>query len=574
MTPAKCLDCHTALRSRIAARQGLHARPGHQKCETCHNEHHGREFQLVFWGKAGPAAFDHRQTGFPLEGAHAAQGCRECHRPAFVQNKPALQAGKANPAKTFLGLSRGCLSCHRDEHRGQFAPQSCLSCHTLARWRPPQRFDHAKTSFPLTGRHASVACASCHPNRSDSLATDPDRKFAVLKGVKHQGCSSCHRDPHQGRFGATCQSCHSTAGWKEGARANFDHNRTGFPLTGRHAAVACASCHKTRSPSGAVTFTKMAHGRCTDCHRDPHQGRLGATCQQCHSTGGWRVVGTRSNFDHDRTRFPLRGEHREVACQQCHAPGRPLRLGTPSCAGCHRDVHQGQLAGRSGTTACESCHTVEGFSPSTFTVAEHQKSRFPLQGAHLAVSCNACHTSAHRFRFASTTCQSCHGDPHKGEVDRFLAAGCETCHSIETWRRVVFDHDRTRFPLQGGHQGVACASCHKTVDRGTPRERIRMKGTPTACASCHGDPHEGQFAQASTPLQCQSCHSVVGWRRITFDHDRRSRFKLEGAHRSLPCGACHKTETRNGKPFVRFKPLPVTCEGCHGSPTQPERRGG
>ena len=568
VAPSRCLDCHTALASRIAAGQGLHARPGHQKCETCHNEHHGREFQLVYWGKAGPSAFDHRQTGFPLQEAHAAQGCRECHRPAFLRNPPALKSGRANPSRTFLGLSRACLSCHRDEHRRQFTGRSCLSCHTMTGWRPPAKFDHGKTSFPLTGQHESVACASCHPARSDALAADPNRKFTVFKGLAHQRCSDCHQDPHQGRFGATCQSCHSTAGWKEGARARFDHGKTGFLLTGRHRGVACASCHRSRGSSGEVVFTRMAHGKCTDCHKDPHGGRLGTTCQSCHSTGGWKVAGVRADFDHSRTRFPLRGRHRQVACPECHTPGKPLRIAKfDRCADCHRDAHRGQLAGRLGGAACESCHTVEGFSPSTFTVADHQKGRYPLAGAHLAVPCVSCHRSGRevQLRFSSTTCRACHGDPHKGEMDRFVSAGgCETCHSLEGWRRVIFDHDRTRFPLEGGHQRVACRSCHPVIDKGTPRERQRMKGTPTSCSACHGDPHEGQFARASTPLSCQQCHSVLSWRRITFDHDRHSRFKLEGAHRTLLCGKCHQTETRNGKPFVRFKPLPVTCEGCHG----------
>ncbi len=583
VSAAKCLDCHTALKRRIAARQGLHARPGHQTCETCHNEHHGKQFELVYWGKAGMASFDHRQTGFPLVGAHAAQGCRECHRPAFIRNPQPLRSGRANPSRTFLGLSPGCLSCHRDEHRGQFGTTGCLNCHTMASWQK-RTFDHAKTSFPLTGRHQSVACASCHSSRSDQkIAADPNRQFTVFKGIRHAGCSDCHQDPHKGTFGATCQQCHSTAGWKQGARANFDHARTGFPLTGQHRQVACASCHKTRAAAGAVTFQKMEHSRCTDCHKDPHQARFGATCQQCHSTAGWRTGAARSGFDHDKTRFPLRGEHREAACQSCHGTGKPLRIAKfDRCADCHRDPHLGQLAART----CESCHTVAGFSPSTFTLQQHQKTRYPLEGAHLAVPCIACHRQVAvgelpksvrekappdrparvlQFRFSSTGCATCHSDPHRWEVSRFVSqGGCETCHSLEGFARVIFDHDRTRFPLEGEHQRVACRSCH--ADRKAAGARVRFQGIPTACTSCHGDPHDGQFARASPPLQCAQCHSVLGWSRVAFDHNR-ARFKLEGAHRSLACGACHKTEVQAGKRVVRFKPLPVTCEGCHGAKT-------
>ena len=581
MAPDRCLDCHTALRGRIAARQGLHARAGHQKCETCHNEHHGREFELVYWGKQGTANFDHRTAGWALEGAHARAACRSCHRPERLRNGPALKSGRANPSRTFLGLSPACVSCHRDEHRGQLSnagnKRGCLSCHSMAGWRPAPKFDHARAPFALTGRHQEVACASCHPARTDTLASDPDRRFQLFRGIAHGSCANCHKkDPHQGRFGPSCQTCHSTAGWKEGARARFDHSRTGFPLTGQHRAVACASCHKTRDSSGQTTFARMAHSRCSDCHRDPHAGRMGANCGSCHSTSGWKGAGSVANVDHDRTRFPLRGLHRKVACQSCHTPGRPMRMGKLSCAECHQDAHAGQLANRSdekrpGGISCERCHSVEGFSPSKFTLAEHQKGPFPLKGAHLAVPCIACHKAQEKrgarlipLRFASTRCQACHGDPHHGEVERFAAqGGCETCHAVETWRKVIFDHDRTRFPLEGGHQGVACRSCHPTVDKGKPRERLRMKGTPTACASCHGDPHEGQFAQLASANTCQQCHSVLAWNRIAFDHDRHSRFKLEGAHRAVACASCHKREVRNGKPFVRFKPLPVTCEGCH-----------
>ena len=46
----KCLECHRPLARRIAAGAGLHARPDHRRCETCHIEHHGRDFELIFWG--------------------------------------------------------------------------------------------------------------------------------------------------------------------------------------------------------------------------------------------------------------------------------------------------------------------------------------------------------------------------------------------------------------------------------------------------------------------------------------------------------------------------------------------
>ena len=132
-----CLTCHTALGQRIAAGKGLHARPEYRAgCERCHVEHQGRDFELVFWGQAGRSSFDHAQTGFPLQGKHAALGCPSCHQPKHLQGRAALAQGGVNTARTFLGLGTSCASCHADPHRGQFAPRSCAECHDTQRFEP------------------------------------------------------------------------------------------------------------------------------------------------------------------------------------------------------------------------------------------------------------------------------------------------------------------------------------------------------------------------------------------------------------------------------------------------------
>lgn len=519
----KCLTCHRPLAARIAAGAGLHARPDHERCESCHIEHHGREFELVWWGDDGIEGFDHRQTGYALEGAHGGLECRRCHRPELVADPGPLRAAGKDLSRTFLGLDRSnCLSCHEDEHRGQFEAGACLSCHRMDAWRPAPLFDHDRTAFALTGRHRQVACAGCHASQQ---AADGDD-------------------------------------W--------------------------------------VPYAGLAFARCTDCHRDPHQGRLGATCESCHTTAGWRG-GAQQGFDHERTRFPLRGRHRGLACESCHRPGQMLALPRfERCADCHRDSHLGQFAGRPssgpgggpggelGGGACEDCHTVDGFQPSTFTLERHQRSGYPLEGSHLAVPCTACHatlpvaelaavagsappggllpgqTTAMRFRFAGTRCQDCHGDPHRGEADRFVGPeGCTACHSLDGWRRIAFDHDRTDYPLEGAHQRVACLSCHPVVEAGTPAERIRMRGLETNCAACHRDPHARQLAAPDGGPRCQSCHVTTDWRRLLFDHQRDAAFALDGAHLRTPCAGCHRPETVDGLTFVRYKPLPTDCAGCH-----------
>jgi len=77
---------------------------------------------------------------------------------------------------------------------------------------------------------------------------------------------------------------------------------------------------------------------------------------------------------------------------------RPSRPDRPAghqrfaaCTDCHADAHAGQFARSPGGADCARCHTVAGFSPATFTVADHARTAYPLAGAHLATPCVACH---------------------------------------------------------------------------------------------------------------------------------------------------------------------------------------
>lgn len=596
----RCLECHGALAARIRQGEGLHAGEAYRSCETCHIEHHGREFELIYWGEAGRDAFDHGKTGWPLQGAHADAGCRDCHRPENLENAARLRQGGADPETTFLGLQTSCLGCHQDEHRGQLGT-SCQDCHNQEAWKPAPGFDHDDTSFPLSKVHQTLACSACHPAETDpSPPPGDDGKFLQLSGLAHSTCANCHRDPHEGRFGNQCVDCHSPAGWGRVDRAGFDHSRTRFPLRGRHQNLSCTACHQ-----GGATRTKLSFGSCSDCHRDPHQGRLGSSCASCHDPASWQKV-DRGTFDHDRTRFPLRGEHAAVACSSCHTSGREtqdLRFG--SCEDCHGDPHLGQLqrtAGGSSTGACADCHTVEGFLPSTFTVEDHQRSSFPLDGAHLAIPCVDCHLPVEpealpgglsmlsarrqaersgqalktvtRFRFSDTSCPACHGDPHDGQTAS--AGSCTACHSTASWAMTgsasggTFDHAATGFPLDGGHARLACSACHGEGSSGSSAAAALpdFSTASSACASCHRDPHFGSeppSAKARQPVSCALCHVTADWRRTSFDHARDAGFNLEGAHQRLTCADCHGS----GR-----SPLPTTCEGCHGGPVISPSSGG
>ena len=254
-----------------------------------------------------------------------------------------------------------------------------------------------------------------------------------------------------------------------------------------------------------------------------------------------------------------------------------MRLKHERCTDCHADAHAGQLAKRADGGRCESCHDVNGFRPARYGPEDHAKTGYPLAGAHLAVACDQCHqrTASGTGRvmvplhFASTRCVDCHKDPHRGEVAPFVAkGGCETCHRVESWREIAFDHGQTKYPLVGSHTRVACASCHRrSVAAGRPAE-LRFAGVPQACESCHRDPHQGQFARAGA-VSCERCHTTANLRASKFDHARDSAYRPDGAHARLACTACHRPETRNGVTLVRYKPLPTTCRGCHGTSPKP-----
>jgi len=72
----KCLDCHTELKARIDQNKGNHASAEikGKACVTCHNDHHGRKFEIIRFDKD---KFDHKLAGFEVLGAHAKKTCKD-----------------------------------------------------------------------------------------------------------------------------------------------------------------------------------------------------------------------------------------------------------------------------------------------------------------------------------------------------------------------------------------------------------------------------------------------------------------------------------------------------------------
>jgi len=452
----------------------------------------------------------------PLSRPHAAidkaTACMECHEP--------------KRATTALR----CLACHKElaarvragrgyHGRDKARSTQCATCHAehggrdaaLVSW-PGGRdsFDHALTGYPLEGKPAALGCRTCHlpalVRATDVRAPTSLRLDSTYLGLSVR-CAECHVDVHRGQFAdriaqADCAACHNSLAWKP---VSVDHDRAGFPLTGRHAQVRCEGCHRSMmadgsvapagTPNAFVQYRPVPHEACADCHTDPHRNKYGSDCTRCHSTAGWSEIATGA-FDHDRTRYPLRGLHRTVACAGCHAGGafqKPLAFA--ACADCHSDRHGGQLAKSASGGACEACHSVDGFAPARYGIEDHKRTRFELRGAHLA---------------------------------------------------------------------VACISCHKPTSKSAPRGSVQFALKAAACADCHADEHAGQFTAAAGGAACSRCHGERAWREISFDH-RKSRFPLDGAHARAACKVCHRVETIGGRRVVRYRPLDTACRSCHAT---------
>jgi len=244
----------------------------------------------------------------------------------------------------------------------------------------------------------------------------------------------------------------------------------------------------------------------------------------------------------------------EQDCDKCHQTFDKKNQ-RPLCLACHDKVAADIKAGtgfhgrdsQAAAVECRHCHTdhkgrredIVRLDPQTF---DHARTDMPLTGRHRHGACTACHLPGKAFREAPVACVDCHekDDAHRNTLGR----KCADCHDATGWRKTDFDHAATDFVLDGRHRDVACGQCHPDK---------RYKPTPATCIGCHrlNDVHTGKYGE-----RCDACHGTGGWKKATFDHDRKTKFPLAGRHRAARCDACHKggdLDARLGK----------ACIDCH-----------
>jgi len=516
-----CMDCHKDIGKDVAEKAGHHGHIDLEKeCKECHGEHKGRDFKAAAFDHD---KFDHKLTDFELKGKHVVGDkikCDSCHK----------------PGSKFRDAPKVCVSCHQKDddkaHKGNFG-KKCETCHVDKGWKEIL-FDHTRnTKFPLLGKHQSppLKCVACH-------------KGDLYKDKLQMTCVSCHKKDdakaHNGKLGPKCETCHSEKDWKT---TKFDHDKTKFPLLGKHEEVKCDKCHIDKKYKGTPTV-------CATCHKKDddkaHKGRFGPKCETCHVEKDWKEI----KFDHAKqTKFPLLGKHQSppLKCAACHKGDLYKDKLQMTCIACHKKDDDKAHKGNFGVK-CESCHVEDDWKKIKF---DHDKeTKYPLLGKHKKTKCTDCHKGDLYKDKLKQDCVSCHqkddDKSHKGQEGK----KCETCHVEEAWTKAdKFNHNRmSTFPLLGKHGIVACKKCHLAPT---------FKDAKSDCWSCHEKDDE-KVHKRRFGTECQVCHSTRAWGAWDFDHNKTD-FKLVGPHKKTAnkCYACH-SKPMSGKVLTS-----TVCGSCH-----------
>lgn len=578
-----CMDCHKDVGKDVDQHKGFHGRQQEDKdCRECHTEHKGRAAKVV---NLNEKTFKHNETDFALKGGHTAAKveCKDCHKPKVK----------------WRDAPGTCVECHKKDddkaHKGNLG-KDCAKCHAEKDWKTTD-FDHSKTDFDLKGKHVEVKCKECHVDnkykdtptkcfechkKDDTKAHkgvfgtkcetchgekdwkddihfnhDKDTKFDLRDKHREAKCSSCHKaaneklkttcischkkdDKHNGTLGEKCEECHGARDWKSPKGFNHDQD-TKFPLKDKHKEAKCDKCHTT-----GQKYEKLALD-CWSCHKKDdekaHKGNFGKKCEDCHKENDWK----KSFFNHDKdTKYPLRFKHFEVKCDKCHTGKLYEQKLTQICYDCHKKTdddkgHHGSLGEK-----CEKCHNEKSWKGSDVRFDHDKDTKYPLKFKHKDTKCDKCHTSPNFRDKTPSDCYSCHkkDDKHNGQEGK----KCEDCHNERSWKGsdVRFDHGKSKFPLLGKHIKTDCKKCHETPE---------FKNAKSDCYSCHKkeDKHELRLGK-----KCDSCHNARDWKTWDFDHDRRTKYKLDGAHKKAECHDCHRMPMQGDKVLT-----PNTCAGCH-----------
>jgi hypothetical protein len=287
----------------------------------------------------------------------------------------------------YTTVPTACSGCHLDAYNSTVAlsasnaaipnhvtaafPMDCTLCHDTIAWTDAV-FNHNTTKFPLLGTHVTTPCASCHVGPTGYAGNLPTT------------CVPCHQPEYNSTvtlnasnpsipnhvtasYPTTCLSCHNMTNW---LGAVFDHNTTGFPLTGAHITTACALCH---------TSAAVPPIDCYGCHSAQWQSTVSlgglipnhvaaalisssgfstttAACSGCHTTSGMWLDG---KFTHSW--FNQQHGNSGGVCTICHTNANDYTVF--QCTTCHgnnnsANFHHPSVGGYVyNSVNCYACHS-------------------------------------------------------------------------------------------------------------------------------------------------------------------------------------------------------------------------
>ncbi len=479
-----CVSCHQATYDATT-------NPNHSaakiptSCSDCHTLNPG-------WK---PATFTIHDTYYALTGKHATISCDQCHNGNYSTPLPIT-----------------CVGCHQADYNNTNNPNhaaaqfgtDCQTCHNTSAWIP-STFDHDNKYFPIySGKHQGTwtLCTDCH--------TTPNN-YGVFS------CIDCHAhnktdmdNAHSGVGGyeynsLACYSCHPT-GSTSGA---FNHNNTGFTLTGAHTTVLCSACHTNGFP-GTPTACSACHINAYNQTTNPNHSSIGiaTNCDNCHTTNpGWKPA----TFPTHNNYWALTGAHTSITnCDQCHNGNYNTTPNT--CVGCHQNNYNNtnnpSHTSLGLSTSCETCHTTNpGWSPALFP---NHNNYWALTGAHASITnCDLCHNG--NYNTAPTTCIGCHQNDYNQTTNPPHASAqyptdCQMCHTTTAWIPSTFNHDGQYFPIYSGHHAGTwslCSDCHTDPNN----------YAVFSCITCHAhnqtdmdNAHQGVSGYTYNSQACYNCH--------------------------------------------------------------------
>lgn len=204
----------------------------------------------------------------PNQGVSAV-GCISCH----ANNTNLL--GRQSTA--FHGNITSCKECHQ-EHRGGIKPPLIMDHQALAKLGARA---HEKKSDEVQNQIVRNYLEQKHEKKIETEIISINAHEPPI--VSSLNCISCHatRDKHQGLFGTSCLSCHSSQTWRI---AEYKHPSPN--------SRDCVQCHQPPPSHNMMHFEMVSKTFAGKEHAKVNQ------CFLCHQTTSWNDIKGKGWYKH------------------------------------------------------------------------------------------------------------------------------------------------------------------------------------------------------------------------------------------------------------------------------------